>query len=169
MNPVDAIRSIALRSFIDPDGEASLRRIFRWYSKNFSTPLAEVENLDLEHVLLNYFEAIYEEMEPPEIEAAIAEVLESEEERKARQQVQKRIEASDDEFLKAAAEEAQKEAQKEKEKLENAKKLASTPSLPEPPPEIEELPDISVKFDDNLDNWGDEDPLGIPARPPKKT
>lgn len=51
------IEQIALASVINPEYDAQYRRICRWFSKEFSTPLPEVEeNLETSYVLLHYFE-----------------------------------------------------------------------------------------------------------------
>ena len=61
MNYFRALRLQALRSVLgagDPDfndSEYQLRCIFRWYSKNFHTPLHVVSTLDEEEVLQAYF------------------------------------------------------------------------------------------------------------------
>lgn len=44
-----------------------LRKIFREYSQRFHTPLYKVYELPLEEVLLDYWESLYEELEPKEI------------------------------------------------------------------------------------------------------
>lgn len=70
MTPVEAVRYIALNNVfdakrkkpLDRDPEAHLRKVFRWYSKTFFTPLDEVENLPLISILLNWWEVHYEEL-----------------------------------------------------------------------------------------------------------
>ena len=55
-----AIRAIALAKAQEPDYEYSYRKICRWYSREFSTPLEDVLGLDEEHVLQTYFEDTYD-------------------------------------------------------------------------------------------------------------
>lgn len=66
MDFIDGIKVRALLAVLRPDQEANLRHIFRWYSKTFSTPLHEVDDLPVEDILLHWFEVQYEDMEEPE-------------------------------------------------------------------------------------------------------
>jgi len=51
------IEQIAFASVINPDYDAEYRKICRWFSKEFHTPLPEVEeNLETSYILLHYFE-----------------------------------------------------------------------------------------------------------------
>lgn len=65
MNPFLAHRLSALNAVLHPetDPEYELRRIFRWYSKEFHVPLPQVYDLPLDDVLQHYYEAKYEQME----------------------------------------------------------------------------------------------------------
>ena len=53
---IRAMQQIALAAVLSPDVDAVYRRIYRWYSKNFHTPLHEVMKLSEHDVLLAYFE-----------------------------------------------------------------------------------------------------------------
>lgn len=70
MNSFLAHRLIALNTVLHPDTDPDyeLRRIFRWFSKTFNTPLAQVYGLPLDEVLQHYYEARYEELEDAEPE-----------------------------------------------------------------------------------------------------
>jgi len=57
-----SIQIKAIEAVLDPDDTYSYRRICRWYSKTFHTPLQDVYQLDFEHVLLNYYESTFEEI-----------------------------------------------------------------------------------------------------------
>jgi hypothetical protein len=57
---LEAIQILALKSVEIPDHEDVYNKICRWYSKEFSTPLSAVEDLDPVHVLRNFFESRYE-------------------------------------------------------------------------------------------------------------
>lgn len=50
----------AAESVLDPDEAAYYRRICRWYSTKFHTPLMEVYKLSTDHVLTNYYESVME-------------------------------------------------------------------------------------------------------------
>lgn len=70
MDLVEAIRLISLRLVVnsqsrkseDVDPDYELRKIFRWYSKTFCTPLDRVEELPIVDILSAYFEETYEEL-----------------------------------------------------------------------------------------------------------
>lgn len=57
-----SIRISAAESVLDPDDEYIYRKICRWYSKTFHTPLVQVLVLDPEHVLTNYYESTMEDI-----------------------------------------------------------------------------------------------------------
>ena len=57
-----SIQIKAIEAVLDPDDTYSYRRICRWYSKTFHTPLQDVYQLDFEHVLSNYYESTFEEI-----------------------------------------------------------------------------------------------------------
>lgn len=60
MSEVRDIQILALGNIEDPDGEAYYRRICRWYSREFSTPLDTVLNdIPEKDVLLHYYEDLY--------------------------------------------------------------------------------------------------------------
>lgn len=52
----------ALDAVLDPDDSYLYRKICRWYSTNFATPLHVVYELPLQLVLTNYFEASCEKI-----------------------------------------------------------------------------------------------------------
>ena len=54
---IKAIQILALRAVEDPNDEDSYAKICRWYSKEFSTPLHEVETLDPVYVLTHFFQS----------------------------------------------------------------------------------------------------------------
>lgn len=60
MTEVRYIQILALGAIEEPDGEAYYRRICRWYSREFSTPLDTVINdISEKDVLLHYYEDMY--------------------------------------------------------------------------------------------------------------
>ena len=74
----------------NPDVEAHfLRNVFRWYSKEFNTPLHQVIELPLVDVMLHYYECQYENMEEPQLEAERLRLTETEEDREAREKAEK--------------------------------------------------------------------------------
>lgn len=57
-----AIALLAFRSAESPTYDDFLRKVHRWYSRSFSTPLAEVEGMADEVVLRHYFEDSYAQL-----------------------------------------------------------------------------------------------------------
>lgn len=76
---LEQIRVLALASVVKQNGEYFLRYIFRWYSKEFATPLHVVESLPLEDILMHFYECRYEEMEQPHREEEIHRLIKSKE------------------------------------------------------------------------------------------
>lgn len=140
---LDGIRIRALAGVMDPDEEYTLRDIFRWYSREFSTPLHEVEGLPLESILINWFEVQYAELEPEEQNALALELIESPDERKAREEADKK---SEDAFLQKARERnAKKSSQTLMRKLFE-KQLAKAKELELKPKPEEKQEEVVVKY-----------------------
>ncbi len=57
-----AIKILALKAADQPDWEDWYRRICRWYSREFSTPLPQVMQMAEQEILQTYFEDKYEQM-----------------------------------------------------------------------------------------------------------
>ncbi len=92
-----ALRNVHLE---DAEKDYSIRRIFRWYSKAFHTPLHEVDALPLMHILTAYFEEMYEEMHEEDRALEVRKLTETDEEKKAREAVE--AANSDEKFLEDA-------------------------------------------------------------------
>lgn len=110
-----------------------LRRVFRWYSKRFSTPLSDVEDLSLEEVLRHYYEETYEDMDDQHRELERVSLLETAEEREARQ---KRELEEDEEYVREVAEEVAA-------KRSRAEALKSLPAVLDPPGFTGVLPPVT--------------------------
>lgn len=68
---VGDIQLIAMGNVEDPDWKAEYRRICRWYSEKFATPLHYVEHdLNAFDVLLHYFEHQFSELKSRDSEEA---------------------------------------------------------------------------------------------------
>ena len=164
-----SLRIIALKSVLDPDVDYFHRHVFRWYSKQFHTPLHIVDSLPLEDVLMAYYESRYEDLAGDEDRTRLIEELqeltETDAERWKREMgTVEADKVSDDEFIKKLIEE--EKAKKKKPDVADLK-VAEKPSLnlnakdPEPPRKLEpfpEMPDIKMSFDDEkleeMDQFG---------------
>ena len=139
---IHGLRISALLAAIKPDDDAIIRRIYRWYSREFSTPLTEVENLPLEQVLLHYFEDVYEKMKPEDRHDLAVTLLETPEEKAIREAEE---EKSEEEMMELAAQDNEKikaKLARAHEMLESLKELGdsvgpgvrpSAPRRPAPP------------------------------------
>lgn len=109
-----SIKILCLNSVLNPDEEYELRKIFRFYSNKFHTPLDKVADLPLEDVLVAYFESEIEEQKDEAREALIAQLLEKEEDRKAREMKEEREAVENYEFLKRVQNEEKDKKSKDK-------------------------------------------------------
>lgn len=69
------LKLIAMFSVVKKPADYMTRKIFRWFSNEFATPLHVVETLPLEDVLTHYFESMYEDLDPEEREDLIERLL----------------------------------------------------------------------------------------------
>lgn len=126
MHTYDAIKTKALFSVLKPDTEYFLRRIYRWYSKTFHTPLQEVFDIPVEFILKEYFEEYFENMEEDDRDEQLVLLTESEEARKRRLESQDYEDAGEHELMEMSRKQNE---EKLKEKTKQINKLAH-PKLP---------------------------------------
>lgn len=159
MNHYDALKLLALRAVMNPDGEASFRSICRWYSTTFHTPLHLVDDLPEDDVLLAYFESTYEDMEEDKREEVLQGLLETDEDRKKKALTKDAENADAFEFARQMAyEEKQKQAkakisdvkvEKKTSMLSPADKKEARLEAGPTAPAFEKLePEVSIKFVD---------------------
>lgn len=180
MNHYLALRLQALRAVLVPDEEATLRHVFRWYSRTFHTPLHEVEDLPVEDVLRTFYEQSYEDLEEEARWAEVRELLETPEERKAKLRRKDEEKADAFEFSQFTAEQEQKKEEAKRIadlKPENQKRLqvreAPETTLPKAPmtavKDLKELPpNIEMRFlsDEEFESELDTEAM-LPARKPQ--
>ena len=77
----EAARILAMEAVRIPDWDAGYRRVCRYFSQNFSTPLAEVFDLPVPFVLQHFYEALYEGMEKDTLRTTIRDAIETAKER----------------------------------------------------------------------------------------
>jgi hypothetical protein len=171
---IDAIRIRALRAVWKPDHDSALRRIFRWYSEKFHTPLHRVQDLPMEEVLMHWYEVHYEQLEPDERHNLAIHLLETPEERRRRESEDKK---SEDEFVRlteqlASRQKADRKLQDRvaevKSALDKFKQSVDKPLKPAELPKSKPAPveeEVSVSFTDEKFDL-DED--GFAAPPPKR-
>lgn len=172
---LNGIKLKALRGAWKPDRNAILRKIFRWYSKEFHTPLAEVEDLPLEDVLLHWFEVSYETLDNVERHNLAIELLETPTERAKREMEDK---SADEAFFMLTSQKAKETQDKQKVRKQLAdtvkglktsfKEMRETifgegSKKPVPSIAIGDAKEIvTVTFDDNLLDDNEFDALATP-------
>jgi primosomal protein N' len=183
MDDLQALKILALRAVLDPksDPDYSLRHVFRWFSKTFHTPLAQVEEMPLEDILRHYYEDDYEEKTSDEksmmlLEVEIKKMAETDEEKMLRERKEGFTKTSDDEFHKLIEEREKKRALSKKEP--NQPDLTPRPvnkpnKLPEASFRAPELPkEETVKIihmdQADFEKLLDEDPVKQPPKAPRK-
>ena len=99
MDLFEAIQQQAMLAVVESDDDAWLRRIFRFYSKHFATPLHLVPQLPLEDVLRAYFEELFDSLDEEDRVARIEWLLMSPEERRDDADAEKTLASRDEEFF----------------------------------------------------------------------
>lgn len=82
------LKIMAMYSVIEEPSEYNIRYIFRWFSREFSTPLHVVETLPLEDVLTHYYECLYEDQSSEDRQATIDRLLMTPEQLAARRRAE---------------------------------------------------------------------------------
>ena len=160
---IEAIKIRALGDVMEGDFYYHYRRICRWFSSRFHTPLDVVEKMPVEYVLQHFFEDNYENMTKAARRKEAVQLTETEEEKEKRIAKSNR-QLSDEAFLKKATRDAKAKIKmqiaKKKEVDEQARKVVEemnesdmiqapshfnvTSAQPqEPPPD---LPEFSINF-----------------------
>lgn len=189
MHPVEAARLAAFAAVTidDYDAEYFYRHVFRWYSKEFHTPLSDVYDLPLDFVLQHYWEARYEAMDDAKRVAERDRLRETEEQAWKRMLREEADRADADEYAaQVAAEEAQRLKEEAEKTVKGDKKTLTPatspirslladakapPSFPVPDPSAPP-PDIKMTFVDDeemdaiLEGYG---AVPHPIRPPKQS
>jgi hypothetical protein len=95
LDNIRAIKLIALKDVLmETSVEAQWRRVARWYSKTFATPLHLVDDLPRLDIIQSYFEEHYENLDEAELNRELQELLKPED------QLQKSLDkAKDDSSL----------------------------------------------------------------------
>jgi hypothetical protein len=165
LNFFTAERTVALRNVLlsleeRGSSEYELRKIFRWFSTTFRTPLADVYDLPLDFVLEHFYETKYEDMDADQRDEERKLLSESEEDRRQRELIEDRTDYDNRQF-ELEAEEIAKKQEEEAKKSEKGEKLVA-PDLPTPnfptmmpdmktdpfaPPKTTKIPpNITMKF-----------------------
>lgn len=114
MNYYLALRLQALNAVLDPDEDANLRHIFRWYSRTFHTPLQAVEEIPVDDVLQAFYEQSYEDLSEEERQTELKTLLETPEDKRLRLRAQDEEQAEAFEFARYTAEEERRKEEKKK-------------------------------------------------------
>lgn len=157
-----ASQILAMQAVLQPDLDFYVRRIFRWYSKNFSTPLHEVDHLPLVDVLTAYYEETYDSMNEEHREALRARLAETDEETAARVAKEDQAKDDDEDFLRMIEEKEMARIEEENKKPKApVKKLdkglvsqeSDLPEIISPPPDIKMSFIKESDMQDIIDQW----------------
>lgn len=186
MDRLKAIRILAAKAVKDRDVEYFMRFAKRWYSREFHTPLPQVDQIPDEEVLEHFFEVRYENMDEEDFEDEVTRLCETPEETAAREAAEEQEKAKDEDWYQEVLREEQERLTREAKKAGKKPPLAPvrrdeepivTPPVPvmgsnlpttfsEDSPIRDLPPDIKLEFaeEGELDDVDDWDMLG----PPKK-
>lgn len=114
MHYFPALRLQALKAVMAPDEEANLRYIMRWYSRNYHTPLHVVETLPLEDIYQTFYEHTYEELDEADRKQELADLLETPEEKRAKERAKDEERAEIFEYARQIAEQERKKEEKKR-------------------------------------------------------
>jgi hypothetical protein len=131
----------ALNGKLNKTSDFFERKIMRWYSKAFSTPLHEVYNLPWLFVLQHYYESYLDDLEYDKVyDMAINDYL---------SELANIKEQEDEEFAKQLEAKIMKKLEKEKqEKEEKILEDCKDPEPEKPIIEIPDLPEINMNFEE---------------------
>lgn len=87
-------------AIVQPDGDAFLRRVKRFYSKTFNVPLPDVDDIPEEDVLVAFYEENFDSMTEEDRDEFLVDLLATPEERAAREKAHEKADERDEEFMK---------------------------------------------------------------------
>ncbi len=158
----ESIQHEAMQAVVDPDDEAWIRRVCRFYSRTFHTPLHLVRELPLEDVLLAYFEELFEGLSEEDREERIEFLLATPEERKKLGDREKVLGERDDAFLDNLNKAVESGEMIERPKKPKAAKLDEAVELP---PKMAQLAKKVARTRERAQKMAGND---LPAPKPKK-
>jgi primosomal protein N' len=156
-----AIKLKALRDVLSSDSEFTIRRIYRWYSKTFATPLQEAFDIPLEDILLHYYEERFSALDQEELQEELILATENEQQRAERKELQDSEMANEYELLEMsrqaneAAEQAKRKKDVSKSKEFNLKAKMTAEG-------ITKLSDALSTAADSIKEAMQADPLDLP-------
>ena len=154
MSFLSSIEAQALVSALEEDSDFEVRRILRWYSKTFHTPLHEVEDLPSGEVFRAYFEDSIADMHREQLLEQARLLLETPEDRLARLAAEAEGTSADQEFMASWTAKLQADLLKEQAKKRGVgtKIIAKVPEdrkLLKPEDAQAVPPDIKMSFDED--------------------
>lgn len=171
---LDAVRIQAMRATIRPDEEAIIRKICRWYSREFNTPLHTLDELPIEYILLHYFEEMYEKLKPEERHDLAVKIIETAEEKEIREAEEKKSEEELIEMAKADNDRINAFKLRAKQSLDSLKEIDSVgPNVKAKPKKPNKIPklaipskedEVIVSFEEKLDSELEKSALGPPPK-----
>ncbi len=148
-----ALERIAMARVVSNQYEDTIRRIRRWYCKQYFVPLHLVDDISDEELIVEYYESKFEEMEPEERQAKIKQLLLTTEEVV---EVEKANSDYDNKLLEEMRLEFEAFKAKKGVKSINKKESDHEEFQAKPIKETPKEPEISVSFDDtpeDMSGW----------------
>jgi primosomal protein N' len=180
MNKWDQLRAVALAETVKSPFEYQIRRIARWYSKTFHTPLKDVLEIPIEELVYCYYESQFEDLTPERLEEEVKELFMPESEKLLQLDEATERKVSDDEFLKEIQKESEKKAkeptpdfaEKVEKMAESMAGLSEAFAMAKEKLKADEIPrEISLNFKPTFDDLPDDEPgtaFGMKLKKPKK-
>jgi hypothetical protein len=158
------LKLLAVHAVAEEPSDYTLRKIMRWYSHEYHTPLDAVEDLPLEDVLQHWFETHYEGYEDGDLQAEIDRLLTSEDKLAEMRRQEDAEEADQWEFGREALAEEEKKATAPLQDIQDELKMAipevKIQAVTAPLP-----PDVHMMFEDiDTDAFPDAQPFGPPPK-----
>lgn len=107
MEYLENLQRIAMNSVENPTYEDWLRKVRRWFSKTYSTPILQVEDFEDEYVIIAYYENIFDEMDADERKNKIIELIQTAEDKKKKKVEDAQIDKELEEEMRKELEEIQ--------------------------------------------------------------
>lgn len=161
MHYYEAIRARALFNVLKPNQDYYVRRIFRWYSKTFHTPLEEAFNMPIEIILSHYFEEYFEGLEQEDLDDQLVEMTETDEQRKERLAFEDYDSASEHELLEMSRKQNLAKMEDKTKKIAGVAKSGPKPVTNQLPDQITTLNQSLKEITDTIKKEMESDPLEI--------
>lgn len=160
-----AFQLLAAKAALSPSWEDWYRRVCRWYSEKYHTPLHIVYTLSDEEVIFTYWEDFFYQLHDKEdeeskqhLENALDQITSTKEERDALQKEEQKVDNEDDDWYKEELDRLSSKSEKDDLLQEDTVKSEGRLPESENPNLIDELPDsIYSEGEDSIIDDAEDD------------